>query len=172
MVIAVVSVPSLVEERLTEARTAAELIGAELVDLSGQTPTRVEDISMHRLVARLDELVAVVRPDLVLTHARTDVHWDHGLVHQATLATLRRTPCDLFTFVSTSELNLATTLLGPCFADITEHLETKLAALRAHASQIARGSLDVASCRDLARAVGRLCGAEYGEAYQVLRLTL
>jgi LmbE family N-acetylglucosaminyl deacetylase len=172
VVVGVVSVPSDTGTRLAEAREAAQLLGVELFDLSRGEPKRVEDHPMHELVALLDELVEAVRPDLVLTHSKDDVHWDHGLVHHATIAALRRTPCDLLTFTSTQKLNAASTFLSQCFVDISNNIETKLAALRAHASQVARGSVDVEASRDLARALGRLCGAEYAEAFQVMRLTL
>jgi LmbE family N-acetylglucosaminyl deacetylase len=172
VVIAVTSVPTLVDERIAEARAAAATLGAELVLLFGREQQRVEDVPMHRVVRRLDELVAAERPELVLTHSMRDVHWDHRLVHGATVSALRRTPCDLLSFTSTPELNAATTFLGECFADITQTLEVKLAAVRAHASQVAKGTVDVESCRDLARAIGRISGVPYAEAFGVLRLRL
>jgi LmbE family N-acetylglucosaminyl deacetylase len=172
VVMAVASVPQRAEERLAEAQRGAELIGAELAMLCGGDPVRVEDLPMYRLVGRLDELVSVERPDLVLTHSLRDVHWDHQLVHQATISALRRTPCDLLAFTSTPELNAASNFLGQCFADISETLDVKLAAVAAHATQVEKKSVDVDSCRDLARALGRLSGVRYAEAYEVLRIRL
>ena len=172
VVIAVMSVPNQSEERIREARASAEVIGAESMILWGAEPVRVEDLPMHQLVRRLDELVASERPDLVLTHSERDLHWDHRLVHRASVAALRRTPCDLFCFTSTPELNAASNFLGQGFADITDTLEVKLRAVAAHASQVVKGSVNVESCRDLARALGRLSGAHYAEAYEVLRLML
>lgn len=170
VVIAATSVPTLNDERSAEARASAEVIGAESVILFGDELGRVEDVPMHALVKRLDELVAAERPDLVLTHSERDLHWDHRLVHRATIAALRRTPCDLLCFTSTPELNAASNFFGQCFADITETLDVKLRAVAAHASQVAKRSVDMESCRDLARAIGRLCGTRYAEAYEVLRL--
>jgi LmbE family N-acetylglucosaminyl deacetylase len=172
VVMAVLSVPSQAEERLAEARRAAELIGAELVMVCGAEPVRVEDLPMHRIVGRLDAVVARERPDLVLTHSVRDVHFDHQLAHQATVSSLRRTPCDLLAFTSTPELNASSNFLGECFADITDTLEVKLAAVAAHASQVAKQSVDVESCRDLARALGRIAGMRYAEAYEVKRLRI
>jgi LmbE family N-acetylglucosaminyl deacetylase len=170
--IAIASSPNEPVERLREAREAAAIIGAEVHVLFGAEPMRVEDLPMHRLVRRLDELVALEQPELVLTHSKRDLHWDHRLVHHATLSALRRTPCQLLAFTSTPELNAASSYMGPAFADISSTIDVKLAAVAAHASQLARGSANLDGCRDVARALGRLSGARYAEAYEVLRLTL
>ena len=58
--------------------------------------------------------------------------------------------------------------LGNCFADISKHVDTKLAAIACHKSQLPK--LDLESSRDLARAMGRISGYEYAEAYEVLRV--
>jgi len=176
VVMAVASVPgptpAHVEERYAEAKRAAELIGAQLILVCGLEPVRVEDVPMHKLVGKLDSIVADERPQLVLTHSVRDVHFDHQLVHHATVSALRRTPCDLLAFTSTPELNASSNYLGECFADITDTLEVKLAAVAAHASQVAKKSVDVESCRDLARALGRIGGMQYAEAYEVKRLRI
>ncbi len=171
-VVAVVSAPSETKERIAEAQRSAELLGAELVMLQGSDAMRVEDLPMYKLVARMDELVASVQPELVFTHAKHDRHNDHRVVHEATLAALRRTPCNVLAFPSTPELNAAWNSVGECFADITDTLEIKLAALRLHTTQVAKGIVDVESCRDLARALGRMSGVPYAEAFQALRLRL
>jgi LmbE family N-acetylglucosaminyl deacetylase len=168
----VVSAPTETGERIIEAHRAAGLLGAEVQLLFGAEPIRVEDVPMHQLVKRLDGVLASEQPDLVITHSSRDLHWDHRLVHQATLSSLRRTPCDLLAFTSTPELNASSNFLGQGFADITDSLEVKLAAVSAHATQVSKGSVDVESCRDLARALGRLSGVRYAEAYEVLRLRL
>src|SRR5439155_4922260 len=133
-------------------KRAAERRGGGLGQSSGVEPVRVEDVSMHEIVSRLDRLIAKEQPDLVITHSIRDVHWDHQLVHNATISALRRTPCDLLAFTSTPELNAASHFLGECFADISDTLEVKLSAVSAHATQVAKGSVDLESCRDIARA--------------------
>ena len=60
--------------------------------------------------------------------------------------------------------------VGECFADVSTSIEKKLAAIRCHESQIRK--LDVDSSRDLARAMGRISGYEYAEAYEVLRVRI
>jgi LmbE family N-acetylglucosaminyl deacetylase len=167
---AVVSIPNLVEERRAEAQAAAELIDSQLFVIYDEKPCRVEDIPMHELVRRFDTLIGDVRPDLVITHSANDLHWDHGLVNRATVSALRRTPCDLLAFLSSPEMNAQSRSFGNCFADISGYVDTKLAAIACHKSQLPK--LDLESSRDLARAMGRMSGYQYAEAYEVLRVRI
>ncbi len=167
---AIVSVPNRREERLAEAAAGARTIGARLCVLYSERPCRVEDIAMYELVARFDQLVGDVRPDLVVTHSEHDLHFDHGLVNHATVSCLRRTPCDLLAYLSSPEMNAQTRGFGQCFADITSTIDQKIAAISCHRSQM--GRLDAESGRDLARAMGRIGGFDYAEIFEVLRVRI
>ncbi len=164
----VVSIPNNTELRKREAMAGADVIDADLFVLYEDRPCRVEDIPMHELVRRMDSIVGDVRPDLVITHSAGDLHWDHGLVNRATVSALRRTPCDLLAFLSSPEMNAQSRAIGQCFADISKTMDTKLAAIGAHTSQVAKLGLE--SSRDLARAMGRISGYEYAEVYEALRV--
>jgi LmbE family N-acetylglucosaminyl deacetylase len=165
---AVVSIPNNTEQRRKEAHAGADILDAELFILFDDKPCRVEDLAMHELVRRMDQIVGDVRPDLVITHSAYDLHWDHGLVNRATVSALRRTPCDLLAFLSSPEMNAQSRAIGQCFADISKTMETKIDAIKAHASQVAK--LDLESSRDLARAMGRISGCQYAEAFEALRV--
>jgi LmbE family N-acetylglucosaminyl deacetylase len=167
---AVVSIPNNTEQRKAEAIAGADLIDADLFILYEDKPCRVEDIPMHELVRRFDTIVGDTRPDLVITHSAHDLHWDHGLVNRATVSALRRTPCDLLAFLSSPEMNAQSRSIGQCFADISKSIETKLKAISAHQSQCSKLGLE--SSRDMARAMGRISGYEYAEAYEVLRVRI
>jgi len=111
-----------------------------------------------------------VRPDLVITHSAHDLHWDHSLVNRAVVSALRRTPCDLLAFLSSPEMNAQARAIGQCFADISTSIEMKIQAISAHKSQLPK--LDLESSRDLARAMGRISGYQYAEAYEALRVRI
>jgi LmbE family N-acetylglucosaminyl deacetylase len=168
VMMAVVSIPNQPDKRRAEARAGAGVLGAELRILFDDGPTRVEDIPMHELVRRFDHVIGDFRPDLVITHSAHDLHWDHSLVNRATVSALRRTPCDLLAFLSSPEMNAQSRAIGQCFADISDTIETKISAIGAHASQVPK--LDLDSSRDLARAMGRISGCQYAEAYEALRV--
>lgn len=168
--LAIVSIPNHTAQRRAEAEAAAELIDADLFVLYEDKACRVEDIAMHELVRRFDQIVGDARPDLVITHSANDLHWDHGLVNRATVSALRRTPCDLLAYLSSPEMNAQARAVGNCFADITGYVDTKLAAIACHKSQLER--LDLESSRDLARAMGRISGFQDAEAYESLRVRI
>jgi LmbE family N-acetylglucosaminyl deacetylase len=168
--LAIVSIPGNTEQRRREAYAGADVLDAELFILYEEKPCRVEDIPMHELVRRFDNIVGDVRPDLVITHSANDLHWDHSLVNRATVSALRRTPCDLLAFLSSPEMNAQARAIGQCFADISKTMDTKIKAISAHESQCPK--LDLESSRDLARAMGRISGYEYAEAYEVLRVRI
>ncbi len=168
--LAVVSIPNHAEQRKAEAIAGADVLDADLFILYEDKPCRVEDIPMHELVRRFDNIIGDVRPDLVITHSAHDLHWDHSLVNRATVSALRRTPCDLLAFLSSPEMNAQSRSIGQCFADISKSIETKIEAISAHRSQVPK--LDLESSRDLARAMGRISGYEYAEAYEVLRVRI
>jgi N-acetylglucosamine malate deacetylase 1 len=170
VLLGVISLPTLLAERTAEALKGAAILGAKVAILNPERRCRVEDIPMHQLVAQMDMLVNDVRPDLVVTHSANDLHWDHGLVHRATVSSLRRWPCNLLAYVSSYEMNaqVSTRTIGQCFADITDTIDKKIEAISAHDTQLAK--MDIESTRDLARAMGRLAGVQYAEAYEVLRL--
>jgi LmbE family N-acetylglucosaminyl deacetylase len=170
VLMAIVSIPNNNEVRRAEAQAGADVIDADMRLLFDEKPCRVEDIPMHELVRRMDQVVGDFRPDLVITHSAFDLHWDHGLVNRATVSALRRTPCDLLAFLSSPEMNAQARAVGQCFADITSTMDTKIAAINAHKSQVPK--LDLESSRDLARAMGRISGYEYAEAFEALRVRI
>lgn len=168
VMMAVVCIPCLSETRRKEAKAAAQVVGADMMVLFDERECRVEDVPMHELVRRFDQLVGDLHPDLVITHSKNDLHWDHGLVHRATVSALRRTPCDLLAYLSSPEMNAHARCVGECFADITSSIDKKIEAISCHESQLKK--FDLESSRDLARAMGRISGHEYAEAYEVLRV--
>ncbi len=163
----VVSVPTFFEERKKEAARGAEALGSRLLLLFDKQ-TRVEDIAMHELVRAMDTVIGDLRPDLVFVHSANDLHWDHGLVNRAAISSLRRTPANLFAFTSSYELNAQSRVIGQCFVDISATMGSKLAAISSHVTQLTR--LDLEGTRDFARAMGRICGVTFAEAFEVLRL--
>lgn len=167
---AVVSVPNQNEERAREAESGARILGARLSILYADEPRRVEDVPMYKLVGRLDELVGQVQPQLVIAHSSADLHYDHRLLNHAVLSSLRRTPCDLLTYLSSPEMNAHVRSIGNCFADITDTIEIKLQAIAAHATQLEKSRFDLEAARDLARANGRISGVKYAESFEVLRM--
>jgi LmbE family N-acetylglucosaminyl deacetylase len=167
--IVVGSIPNQFATRHAEATAAANELGARLVLPPGNAETRLDDVPMHKLVARLEAELGSVTPDLVITHAAGDAHEDHAMMHRAVLAALRRSRCDILAY-STRLPAGAAPRPATAIVDITAVIEKKLAAIARHASQFPPTFADAR--RTIARALGLSAGVEYAESYEVLRIAL
>ncbi|MGE5175003.1 MAG: bacillithiol biosynthesis deacetylase BshB1 [Hyphomicrobiales bacterium] len=170
------------EVRAREAEEAARLLG-----VAGRWNAGLPDGALHAYdpaqVRSVVEAIRRLRPEVVVTHYPQDRHPDHvaasALVDRAVyLSGLRRAdaagephrPRALYHFASR---------IGfiPSFViDVTETWETKVAAIRAHGSQVGReaegtvatplnrpGFLEFVASR--ARHYGGMIGARYGEPF-------
>ncbi|MBV8757403.1 MAG: PIG-L family deacetylase [Deltaproteobacteria bacterium] len=162
----VTSIPNRYQKRLVEAREGAAALGAELVLLRDDASSRVEDYEMHDLVHRYEQMIARVSPDVVITHGPSDTHWDHFLVHRATLAALRRTRCDVVLYDAGPPIG--SRLRTGLFIDIEPVLDTKLSAVAAHATQFSAAAVE--GRREAARAIGASCGLRFAEVFEPQRL--
>ncbi len=167
--IVVGSIPNQHATRRAEAIAAVQTLGARLVLPVAEQESRVDDVPMHQLVARLEAEVTAAAPDLVILHAAGDCHEDHAIMHRATLAALRRSRCDLLAF-STRLPAGAAPRPPTCIVDITSVMDRKLAAIAHHASQFPPAFAE--NRRTAARALGLAHGVEYAEVFEVLRIVL
>jgi len=116
----------------------------------------------------LEDLVHIRRtfdPDWVLTPSSHDIHQDHSVIsHEALRAFKDRTllgyelPWNCIDFKSSFIFQLT-----------EQALETKIGAIRCYESQSFRGYGDGQPLRNLAQLRGSQVGAQYGEAFEVMR---
>lgn len=154
--------PQGVTSRVREQEAAAAVIGADLV----WGP--YEDGSVPRGRDAVDFLDAVVRSvdaDLVYVHAPNDTHQDHVAVSTAALAAARRTGRILY-YQSPSTTSFDPTV----FVDVESTLAGKLAALRAHWSQVMQCAMvDLETVQVSAQYWGNRAKTSYAEAYETPR---
>jgi len=173
VVMAVVSIPNDFETRLSEARSGAKILGADLrVLLNGGRCCRVEDLKTYEIVTLLDALVKELGPAAVLTHGSADFHRDHVLVHNAALATQRLRFFDLFCYYPTNCRPVQTAFLPRVYVNVSQTIDTKIEAIEAHASQFGCRGLGIDIYRETARAQGRIVGVDYAEGLDVVRMLL
>jgi LmbE family N-acetylglucosaminyl deacetylase len=151
--------------RHDEQRQAAGVLGATLrwgglVDCSVTA-----DAATVRLV---EEVIRDTDADVVYVHAPDDSHQDHRAAAAATLSAARRMSRVLH-YQSPSTLSFQPTV----FVDVTAYLSGKVAALRAHASQVEMSAMVEP---DAVVASARYWGAHarigYAEAFAPCRLVL
>ena len=147
------------------ACTAALGIPPENVEV-GPFPVRYFPRDRQAILERLVAISRDYAPDLVLLPSSRDTHQDHAVVAQEGFRAFKRStvlgfelPQNLVTFENSAFVALD----GPT-------LDRKIEALAAYWSQGFRPYSTDAFIRGLATVRGVQCGADYAEAFEVVRL--
>ena len=145
--------------------TAALGVPRDRVEV-GPFPVRYFPRDRQEILERLVVVAREYRPDLVLLPSSQDTHQDHAVVAQEGFRAFKRSsllgyelPQNLVTFE-----NSAFVAMG------AETLDRKISALAAYRSQGFRPYSTDAFIRGLATVRGVQCGAEFAEAFEVVRL--
>lgn len=128
------------------------------------------------------DVVARARPDLVFLPFEHDLHLDHGILNYAFKVALRphltenRRPHAVLAYETPTETHLQAPYLQAgfepnCWIDVSDHIETKIAALGRYHSQIppAPGLRSLETLRALATWRGSQIGVTAAEAFVVMR---
>jgi N-acetylglucosamine malate deacetylase 1 len=164
--------------RLQEARRAAELAGATHVTLGfSDGEVHAGDGDQRTAVV---ELVREVRPDLIITHSTGDYMSDHDetskLVFDCSFhATLPLLQTGRPYYETVTPMYFMDTVMGLGFhpteyVDVTSTIETKVAMLEAHASQLTwlrdHDGIDIVEqMRAVTRFRGLQCRVQYAEGF-------
>lgn len=122
-----------VTHRRGEQAAAAAALGARLRWGGFRDCTLTPDAAT---VGVIEDVLQEIAADLVYVHAPDDSHQDHRAVSAATLSAARRHPRVLH-YQSPSTLAFNPTV----YVDVTNHLTGKLAALRAHVTQVEQSAM-------------------------------
>ncbi len=124
------------------ARRACDLLGVDRLALVGLPDQRLDTLSLLDVITPIEEVIAELRPDVVLTHFMGDVNEDHRLVARATTVAARAVPGTPVSRVCAYEVPSSTDWAPPIpgsvfapnlYVDIAATLETKLTAMKAYA---------------------------------------
>lgn len=157
--------PADVLVRECRACTAALGIAPEHVEI-GPFPVRYFPRDRQAVLERLVAVARSYRPDLVLLPSSLDTHQDHAVVAQEGFRAFKHAtllgyelPQNLVTFENSAFVALD-----------ADTLDRKIGALAAYRSQDFRPYSTAAFVRSLATVRGVQCGAEFAEAFEVVRL--
>jgi N-acetylglucosamine malate deacetylase 1 len=168
------SATEITQIRLAEAQTAASIIGAEHHTLRlSDGKVNAADPGQRTLAI---DLIRATRPDLILTHSPHDYISDHNEVsrlmvdasHIATLPLMitRHPAHNLVPAVSYTDTLAGVGFVPSEYVDISADLDTKLAALRAHQSQLTwRRDHDGVDVVERTRVVSAFRGFQSGVAH-------
>jgi LmbE family N-acetylglucosaminyl deacetylase len=155
--------PQQFQSRVDEQVEAASTLGAGL-HWGGFFDTMVPEGA--EAVSAVEAVLEAVGADVVYTHSPEDSHQDHRRTAEAVLAAARRVPRVLH-WESPTTLRFAPTI----FVDISEVLDSKLEAIRAHFSQVIHsGMVDLEVVVSLARLRGfQSRSGSFAEAFEAGR---
>jgi LmbE family N-acetylglucosaminyl deacetylase len=147
-------------------------MGGEMRVLLDGACARVEDFKTYELVERMDALVRELQPAAVFTHGPGDFHKDHLTLFNVCVSALRVKLIDCFSYYPTSCRPVQVDFNPTVFVDITQEMETKIKAVRAHPSQFSARGLEIDFLRDIARVYGRMAGCRYAEGLELVRMAM
>lgn len=155
--------------RAGEQREAALALGAREVLWGGYPDTEVP--LTRDLIAALEGAIRHVRPTMIFVNFPDDTHQDHRNLAQATVSATRYVPNFLFYEVPSTQ-----NFMPNCYANVDGVLELKLAALKAHRSQVTKTNIEDLTILELAVSCANFRGIQarvkYAEAFQSVRLLL
>ncbi|HEX9038439.1 MAG TPA: PIG-L deacetylase family protein [Ktedonobacterales bacterium] len=168
---------SLIATREAEQREAATILGVEVVTFLRRRDGELEvSIPFRRELA---QIIRTGRPDIVLTFdpwQRYQIHPDHRAVGQTALDAVAAARDHMYypeqltgglTEHRVHNVYLFATDNPNYYVDVTDFMEIKIAAARAHTSQV-KGESTLEWIRARTRASGLEIGVEHAEAFHYL----
>jgi len=154
------------EVALREGQAAAKLLGAREL-ICGDYPTN-NLILNDDIVCSILKVIEERKVDLIYTHWMGDTHLDHQTVGRATMTAGRHVPRILM--YRSNYYDSGDIFRGNFYVDVSDTVEIKRAAIKAHESEYARvGEKWLSFFLNQNRNDGMKIGVEYAEAFEVVK---
>ena len=157
---------------------AADTLGVRAVRLLGFPDQRLDTITLTDIIAPLEQVVRELRPDVVYCQYGGDVNRDHELLFKAALVATRPTEYCIgavyaFDTASSTEWAYPRSFVPDTWVDISETLETKIAAMACYESEVRPypHPRSLEALRNRARAWGNQTCLEAAEVFLTVRRT-
>lgn len=154
------------EIALSEAIAAAKIMGTDDVScLDYETKCVTYDV---KLIEDINRHISKVKPDVIYTHWDGDINQDHSAISQATIVAGRNIPRILM--YRSNWYKSYKHFDSNFYVDISDHIDTKVSAIRAHESETSRRGEDwVDFFKNQCRNYGQESGVRYAEAFQIIK---
>lgn len=153
--------------RKREQEEASRALNVKQLFWAGYHDTELED--GRDLIRKIDEVVHIMHPDIVLVNSPDDSHQDHRAAARATIAATRNTKEVLF-YESPTSMNFNPDI----FFDITDILDEKVKLLEIHASQVEKTNIKNLRITEVAKAYATFRGVQgrvrHAEGFHSLRV--
>lgn len=107
-----------IEERKKSAKDVKHLLGAEILNISGQNfsfeflDQRLDDYPIKKIIDWANGHISKVKPEIIYTHFAGDINKDHRLVAEAVLVATRPSKCEYLKKIYSFEINMKDTNQG------------------------------------------------------------
>lgn len=162
-----------------KAKNASEILGASKLILESLPDNRFDTIPLLDIVHILERIINETRPDVIFTHASSDLNIDHNITHRAVLTAARPLEAssirELYAFEVPSSTEWASGQFGDftpdTFYDITGTIDNKLKAMEIYESEARKSPhpRSAESLRAIAQSRGSAAGLTYAEAFETIR---
>ncbi len=169
------------DKTVSEAENAFELLGVSQSKFLEIPATMIDDQPLHELNGRISKIINEFSPHILFC-SFPDRHVDHRLVFDSVMVVARPVGVGkgieiLAAYETLSETHWNAAHIEPNFTpnwvvDISEHIDTKLNALRCYKSQISDfpGPRSIEAVEALAKFRGTQAGFSYGESFHIVRM--
>lgn len=127
------------------ALQAAKWLGVSDVRFAGLADQKLDTLPILEITQWIERILQDIQPRIIYTHHRGDINRDHQVVYEATLTAARPYSAPYIERILCYETPSATEWAGPyvenyfvpnVYIDITNHLEIKLRAMSAYATEL------------------------------------
>jgi len=165
----------------SDSRKANEILGVQDLRFLELPEQALEDLQLIDISQRIETMLTKIRPEIIYTHAATDLNRDHRILLEAVLVATRPYSAPsireilLFETPSSSEWGgppLLPAFQPHLFADIRGTLDLKVRALECYRREVRAWPhpRSPEAVRSRARYWGSLVGLEGAEPFQVVRV--
>lgn len=153
--------------RVAEQIKSKAILGAKDIFWGGYEDTHlIVDIE---LIGKIERVIKKIKPEFIFCSFPDDTHQDHRHLGQAVMSATRYIRNVLFYEGPTTQ-----NFKPHVFVDIYDTLEKKIAALKAHKSQVMKTNIEDLSIVEVARSSANFRGIQgrvkFAEAFHALRL--
>lgn len=172
---------SLVEQVRAEALAANKILEVKSLRFMDLPVTKLNEIPRHQLNKVFEQLIAEEEPELIFLPFGGDMQEDHRQVFYACMVALRSAISRkyikrILCYETVSETHWSNANVEPCFepqlwVDISNHLSTKLEAMRKYKSQLHQepDARSLEAISSLAKWRGSIVGMPAAECFVVVR---
>lgn len=172
----------LLEQKENEIKAVGAAYGFENTFRLNLPTIKLDTIPLDEIIVAIRDAITDSKPDYVYLNHFGDVHSDHRVVFEATMSVLKPfysgkhgvskvLSYEILSSTDAMPANPARAFVPNVFTDVTEFLERKLEIMSLYESELQPFPLPRAleSMRALARYRGATIGAEFAEAFMLVR---